>query len=168
MKKSIELVFVLILFCLSFGFNCSLAYSNTNQKYPEISEADLDKLEKSLDELAKAADKFCKSQQPQFLQRVKEIQGCPDDVMMPAMDSVKYIYYTKGIVNGKCHIQKKQYEITSQYTRVASLSDCYVPLADYNKAYSMLLQYANNMCTDADSNNYNKNKASTIILDYCR
>ena len=168
MKKSIEFAFALVLFCLSFGFNYSHAYSNTNQGFPEISQGDLDKLNKTLDDFAKSAEKFCKSQQPTFLQDVKKMQGCPNDVMLPAIDSGRYIYYTQGIVNGKCHIQKKLYEVTSQYTRVASTSDCYVPLADYNKAYSLLLQYANNMCTNADSNSYNKNKASTIILDYCR
>lgn len=168
MKKSIKSAFALVLFGLSFGFNYSLAYNDTNQSFFEMSQSDLEQLNKTLDNFVKSAEKFCKSQQPGFLQDVKKMQGCPNDVMLPAIDSGRYIFYTQGIVNGKCHIQKKRYEVTSQHTRVNSTSDCYVPLADYNKAYSLLLQFANNMCTNADSNIYNKNKASTIILDYCR
>jgi len=95
------------------------------------------------------------------------MQGCSNGTLIPVLTSADYSYEARGIKNGKCHIQKQQYIFKPQYKKVV-VADYYVPLADYNKASSLYLQYANNMCGNTDYRDYNISKAKTLILDYCR
>ena len=177
MRKVNITFLVLIAICFNFCLYILPSYAgNSNNDFSfNFSEKDLEQMTKDLDEMNKEMDKVLKTltanckqyTQPSYLRHVEKIIGCKSNAIIPN-GSTKYFYVIKAKEGDKCHIQKQDFLSGPNYeTKI--ISNCYIPMSEFNKMYNFYLEYAKNMCgTDNETADYKQKKADVILMDYCK
>ena len=102
----------------------------------------------------------------QNVEENSELNNVSDTEFMSSLETQDII---DNAIGDECYIEKQKM-ITKPEFKLETVAECRVPMAEFNKAYDLLLEFVQNMCNSNDDDDLvlKKKEAINIMLKYCK